>query len=177
MIDTKNLFLTGPRHVGKSTILAQVLENVSVPVGGFRVERVYEGKRLRCFHLVDLMSGNRTPIASARKGGWEIHVQGFETLGAEALRRAMRSAGLIVMDELGRFELDAPVFRATVAQALSCPIPVIGVLKAEPNPFLDAIRARDDTLTEEVTADNRAEVALRLHEWLARAQARLRIRG
>ncbi|MEW6227102.1 MAG: nucleoside-triphosphatase [Bacillota bacterium] len=170
MKDEKNLFLIGPRHVGKSTILSAALERVSVPVGGFHVDRVYEGRRLRAFCLVDLMSGDSAIIASARKGGWDVHVEGFETVGAEAIRRAMSSARLIVMDELGRFELRATMFREAVMEALSSPIPVVGVLKADGNPFLDAIRVREDTVTVEVTPSNRGEVALRLNKWLISSQ-------
>jgi nucleoside-triphosphatase THEP1 len=48
------------------------------------------------------------------------------------------------MDELGRFELEAPLFLAAVTQALDSPVPVVGVLKAESNLFLDGIRARPD---------------------------------
>jgi len=165
--DGKNLFLIGPRHVGKSTILSAALKRVSVPVGGFRVDRVHEGRRLRAFRLVDLMSSDSALIASARKGGWDVHVEGFETVGAEAIRRAMSSARLIVMDELGRFELRAPVFREVVMEALSSPVPVVGVLKADGNPFLDAIRAREDTVIVVVMPSNRSEAALRLENWLA----------
>lgn len=167
MMDEKNLFLTGPRHVGKSTILSAALRRTSAPTGGFRVDRVFEGRRLRAFHLVDLASGDSAVIASARKGGWDVHVEGFETVGADAIRRAMSSARLIVMDELGRFELRAPLFRAAVMEALSRPVPVVGVLKADGNPFLDAIRAREDTAIVEVMPSNRGEASLRLENWLA----------
>lgn len=171
----KNLFLTGPKHVGKTTILDGAVAHAvgcasaraSCPVGGFRVEREYDGRRLRAFRIVDVASGKSAPIASARKGGWDVNAVGFETVGAEAVADAARSARLIVMDELGRFELAAPGFQAAVMKALSSPVPVLGVLKADSNPFLDAIRARDDTTILEVTEANRDGVMLRVQDWLA----------
>lgn len=166
---TRNFFLTGPRHVGKSTILSAAIERVPGPAGGFRVERVFEGRRLRAFRLVDLMSGDSAEIASARRGGWDVHVEAFEGVGVRSIRRALEAARLVVMDELGRFELRAPGFRRAVMDALADPVPVVGVLKADSNPFLDAIRARDDTTVAEVAAETR-EVALRsLEAWIAQA--------
>lgn len=163
----KNLLLTGPKHVGKSTVLDAALARVGGPIGGFRVDRVYEGRRLRAFRLVDVALGDSAQIASARKGGWDVNVAGFETVGAEAIRRAVQSAQLIVMDELGRFELGAPAFRNAVMEALSSPVPVVGVLKADANSFLDAIRSRDDTMILEVSETNRDEISLCLEGWLA----------
>jgi len=163
----RNFFLTGPKHAGKSTILSTALEGFPRPVGGFRVERVFEGKRLRAFRLVDLISGEATVVASARRGGWDVHADAFEGVGVQAIKRASTGAELIVMDELGRFELRAPVFRQAVMDALASPVPVVGVLKADSNPFIDAIRGREDTAVVEVTPENREEAMRHLKAWLA----------
>lgn len=163
----RNLFLTGEKHVGKSTILSAAVDAHPGPVGGFRVERVFEGKRLRAFRLVDLISGESGVIASARRGGWEVHADVFESVGVQAIKRALASARIIVMDELGRFELRAPAFLQAVMDALAGPVPVVGVLKADSNPFLDAIRGREDTQVVEVTPETRAKAARKLGDFLA----------
>lgn len=167
----RNFFLTGPKHVGKSTLLSAAVEGFSGPVGGFRVERVFDGKRLRAFRLVDLMSGESAVIASARRGGWDVHASAFEDVGVQAIRRGSTAARVVVMDELGRFELRAPAFLQAVMDALAGPVPVIGALKTDSNPFLDAIRGREDTLVLEVTPENREEAACRLKEFLAHVAA------
>ncbi|HHY32822.1 MAG TPA: hypothetical protein GX515_07360 [Firmicutes bacterium] len=163
----RNFFLTGGKHVGKSTILSDVLGALPWPVGGFRVERVFEGRRLRAFRLVDLMSGEAGLIASARRGGWDVHADVFERVGVRAIKRALAAARVVVMDELGRFELRAPAFIKAVMDALDGPVPVVGVLKADSNPFLDAIRARNDTEVVEVTPETRGEAARKLRSFLA----------
>ena len=163
----RNLFLTGPKHIGKSTILFSALLKFPVILGGFRVDRVFEGRRLRAFRIIDLNTSSSAEISTARKGGWDIHLEAFETVGAEAVRCGIRSAELVVMDELGRFELRAYGFRQAVTDALDSPAPVIGVLKEDDNPFLNEIRSREDTEILEVTEENRDDVRWYVDDWLS----------
>jgi len=96
--------------------------------------------------LVDLGTGRRATLVSFPSPGRpEVATGAFAEVGVPAVREALARAAIVVMDELGRFELAEPVFLAAVREALDSPVPVVGVLKAESNPFLDAIRARPDT--------------------------------
>jgi len=167
----RNLFLTGPKHVGKSTALFSALVKSPVTLGGFRVDRVFEGRRLRAFRIIDLDTSSSADISTARKGGWDVHLEAFETVGVEAVRRGIRSAGLVVMDELGRFELRAYGFRQAVTDALDSPVPVVGVLKEDDNPFLKEIRSRDDTEILEVTEESRDDIRRYVEDWLSRVLA------
>ena len=167
----RNLFLTGPKNVGKSTALFSALLKFPVTLGGFRVDRVFEGRRLRAFRIIDLDTSSSADISTARKGGWDIHLEAFETVGAEAVRRGIRSADLVVMDELGRFELRAYGFRQAVTDALDSPVPVVGVLKEDDNPFLKEIRSRDDTEILEVTEESRDDSRRYVEDWLSRVLA------
>jgi len=72
------------------------------------------------------------------------------------------------MDELGRFELGSPAFLDVVREALASPIPVVGVLKAESNPFLDSIRARPDTAVIDLDQSAETRFAAALAELLPR---------
>jgi len=65
----------------------------------------------------------------------------FDNLGVELLRQA---GEIVVFDELGHFELEAQKFKKEVFSLLSSEKIVIGVIKAESNPFLDEIRQRND---------------------------------
>ncbi|HXL03555.1 MAG: hypothetical protein GX872_08980 [Firmicutes bacterium] len=164
----ENLFLTGPKHVGKSTIIFSALRKYPIDLGGFRVDKVFQGRRLRAFRIVDLKTCSSAEISTARKGGWDIHIEAFETVGAEAVRRGIRSRALIVMDELGRFEIPAHGFRQAVAEALDSSVPVIGVLKEDDNPFLNEIRSREDIEVLKVTKENRDEIKRYVEAWLSR---------
>lgn len=132
------------------------------------MDRVFEGRRLRAFRITDLDTCSSADISTARKGGWDIHLEAFETVGVEAVRRGIRSRDLVVMDELGRFELRAYGFRQAVTDALNSPVPVIGVLKEDDNPFLNEIRNREDTEVLEVTEENRDDIRRYVEDWLSR---------
>ncbi len=64
--------------------------------------------------------------------------------GVPAIRRALSEADIVVLDELGRFELEVPEFTDAVKDALDALL-VVGVLKDESNWFLDGVRERTDT--------------------------------
>jgi nucleoside-triphosphatase THEP1 len=66
------------------------------------------------------------------------------------------------MDELGFMELGAPVFRAAVLRALDGEVPVIGVIRLERNPFLDAVRNHPKVAVTEVNESNRDALPARL---------------
>jgi nucleoside-triphosphatase len=133
------------------------------------------------FSIRDLATGRTAPIARFEEcGALRPHPEGFETVGVAAIETALEPGprpgrgrpppvGLIVMDELGFLEKDAPRFQAAVFRALSGPLPVIGVLKdtdapAGPsgpdNPFLQTVKA-SGVLLLRVTEKNRAEVERR----------------
>lgn len=166
-----NLFLTGPPGTGKTTLLFFALkaclpldarwpdrrpapaESAPAPwrgwpgVGGFVVKRVYRAGRRVALDLVDLGTGQRATLVSfPAPGPPRVAPEAFAGVGVPAIRRALDSSRVVVMDELGRFELGSPAFLAAVGEALASPVPVVGVLKAESNPFLDSIRARPDTV-------------------------------
>ncbi len=170
-----NLFLTGPPGTGKTTILFSALkaclpDPLFAPnrpagreartrpaptpsagpdrrgAGGFVVKKVYRAGRRAAMDLVDLGTGCRATLVSFPAPGWpEVKSGAFVEVGVPAIRGALARAAIVVMDELGRFELAEPAFLVAVREALDSPVPVVGVLKAESNPFLDAIRARSDT--------------------------------
>ncbi|RCW62204.1 MULTISPECIES: nucleoside-triphosphatase [Halanaerobium] len=85
---------------------------------------------------------------------FNIQTDVFNNLGFELLDQ---SGEIVVMDELGRFELKAEKFQKKVFSLLDSEKIVIGVIKNESNPFLDRIRQRDDLKIYELTASNQEQ--------------------
>lgn len=154
--------MTGELGAGKTTVVQKVLGHLNTSAGGFRTERCPAG-----FKITDIQTGNEGLIATVGEGGALIpHPQVFEDIGVRAIRRALASEDLIVMDELGFLELKAPRFQEAVFAALKGSRPVLGVLKSAHNDFLDGVRALDNVEVIEVREDNRdrlpGEIAARL---------------
>ena len=83
---------------------------------------------------------------------------GFEKLGVWAIESAITKADLIIMDELGRFEIDCGNFIQAVLHALDCDIPVICSMKSEENVFLNTLIKREDVILFSITERNRDKV-------------------
>ena len=105
--------------------------------------------------------------ARLQNGVWTLWPEVFDREGT-ALLRAEGPFDLLLMDELGRLELRAEAFRAAVLSALDGNVPVLGVVKPESNPFLDAVRAHPRTVVLEVAGENRDGIPARIGDLLGR---------
>jgi len=168
----KHLFLTGEIQVGKSTAIRRYLAaRPSLRVGGFRTvagpgESGGDG-------IYMIPGGQDVPLTQenlaflrwkeGQAKGFTVFPGVFETLGSALLRSG--PCDLILMDELGVREEDAPNFQRNVLRALNETIPVLGVVQQRVSPFLDAVRAHPGAEVWTVTRENREDVFQRLLRW------------
>ncbi|MGE5485998.1 MAG: nucleoside-triphosphatase [Ignavibacteriales bacterium] len=175
-----NLFLTGPRGAGKTTILFRALRDRRIRAGGYVVKKVYRGGRRTGMDIVDLLTGDRrrliTLVTCEDCGGVPaapaipvIDLEGFVSIGIPAIQSALAGgADIVVLDEIGRFELAVPEFIALVEEALDSPAPVTGVVKAESNTLLDGIRSRPDVRLVRVDREERGRAEEEYRDLLSR---------
>jgi len=147
-----NIFLQGPRNIGKSTVILKTLEIImtgkSLTLGGFFTwnggktdPHVY----MRPAHSNADAEVYRLASYDAEKGGLICNTQAFEEDGVRLLSGS-KCADLIVMDELGFLESSASAFRQAVLDVLSSDIPVLGAIRLGDVPWLEGIR-RDPTVS------------------------------
>lgn len=142
----KNIFLTGDRGVGKSTIIRKVVEGVShKQFCGFITFKGEDGIRIR-----DIVSGSEGFIGKFNDKKVLPYIESFETIGVNALKR---EGDIVIMDELGYLELEAYEFQLQVIKVLGSSIPVLGVLRNEKNIFLEKVGAISEVV--EVKLENR----------------------
>src|SRR6056297_1523291 len=167
-----NIIITGDKYAGKSTIVRNLLDNLDIRPGGFIVKSTGKVDQWLSFYLVDAINYNnnkkqinkfktKNHVFAKRDQSnlkWQIYPQVFNNKGVELLKKGFISRTIIVMDELGRFELKAHKFKAEVYQILDSKKPVLAVLKDEHNEFLDKIRKRDDINIYRVKKDNRKNI-------------------
>lgn len=152
-----NLFLTGPRGIGKTTLLKKIIERLDCSIGGFMTKPVVtpQGRSFDMTSLFDGSSGNLILTfdnsSLIRKGITKT----FETSGVDIIIKSLGERDVIVMDELGFLESEAKHFQNAVIKALNSSKAVIGILKQMDVEFLNAIKNRSDTVVLDVTMENR----------------------
>ncbi len=158
-----NIMLTGERQVGKSTLIQILLKDFPGRVCGFLTLPRDGLYYLSCINSAGIhICGEQAEPLICRKnnhGRLEGITSVFDEYGANILDKCLRQKpDLIVMDELGVFESEAYLFQEKVIDCLNSNIPVLGVIKDKPSPFLDLLRKRDDTVFFRITKDNRAQM-------------------
>lgn len=156
-----NLLLTGKPGVGKTTVIQKVLSRLERRLGGFTTQEIRrEGVRVG-FSIRAVDDGQEGVLAHVdltgphRVGKYAVNIHDMDRVGVTALRRALESSDLIVMDEIGRMENYCPSFQRAVLEALDAPQDVLGTLQMRSTPFLNRIRERPDVTVKLVTSQNR----------------------
>ena len=166
----KNIFITGEKQIGKSTLINRLIEEMKFQVSGFKT-LPYEIENQRMgFYLKGLVETNEyknnMPISiQTSKGSCIPITETFETLGVEILRKSLvTSHPIILMDELGRLESMAKNFNQEVCKVLDSNKVVIGVLQQVHVPLLTTIKQRQDTWILTLDHHNTLDVYMTIKE-------------
>ena len=154
--------VTGPPGVGKSTLVAKVVEASCLQAGGVLArERRYKDRRVG-FELLDLCSGAIGILADEAGSGpqlgkYRVHPEDQDRVGARAIEAALKS-DLIVVDEVGPMELTSHRFVLAVEMAIASSKPMLVVLHQWSNHRL-AKKIRSTFKVYTVTRENREALA------------------
>ena len=169
-MEKRVLLLTGSPGVGKTTVLLRVVESLKTKgysVGGM-VSREVRSAGVRVgFEVLDLSSNRRGWLAHVNQpsgpqvGKYRVNLEDLNSIGAEAILKAVEDCDVIAVDEVGPMELFSESFREAVRKAVECRKVVVGVVhwKARDR-LIEEVKKREDTEIIEVTHENRNK----LHE-------------
>jgi len=156
-----NVLITGRPGVGKTTVIRRVVDQLEGPLGGFTTQEIRRGGRRVGFSIRAVDTGQEGILAHIdfsgphRVGPYGVNTADMERIGVSALDRALETAHVIVMDEIGRMENYCPSFQSVVLRALDADRDVLGTLQMRSTPFLERIRRREDVIIKLVTRENR----------------------
>ncbi|MGM0446439.1 MAG: nucleoside-triphosphatase [Bacillota bacterium] len=170
-----NILITGGKYVGKSTLIKKCLDKFNLIPGGFVVGRTGQKNAWLSFYLVDpheyyyrddsrgskIFKKWKETFAerNSPKEKFKVNPDVFDHKGVELLETGMKYRDIVIMDELGRFELKALKFQKKVFEVLDSEKKVLAVLKDEHNQFLDKIRARDDITILKLSDENKEKIS------------------
>ena len=156
----KNIILTGPPRIGKTTVIRAVIAALEDRCAGFYTEEIKEQEERVGFRLHTMQ--NKSCVLSHRDikghyhvGKYGVDLECVEEIGALAIKRGIKTGKTIIIDEIGKMEILSRPFRLAVLDALDSKCPVVGTMLFKRQPFCDKIRARKDVEILEVTEDNR----------------------
>ncbi|UCC59903.1 MAG: AAA family ATPase, partial [Dehalococcoidia bacterium] len=101
-----------------------------------------------------------------RVSKYGVDTKSMDEVAVPAVREAIRSCDIVVIDEIGKMELFSPSFKEAVIEALQSGKKVLGTIMLAPHPWADGIKQRPEVEIVKVTRNNRNEVVKRMLEWL-----------
>lgn len=165
MGESLKIGITGLPGAGKTQALLKViemLEDDGKKVGGMITEPIMRRGRREGFYVMDWASKDRKVFASkdiqskTMVGRYGVDVSALDEVGVKALQHATANCDVIVIDEVGKMEVESEGFVTAVKEALDADKPLLLTLhKKSRNPLLQDIRRRDDVRILEVTQVNR----------------------
>ncbi len=172
----RTLLLTGSPGVGKTTVIKRVARKLGDQTGGFYTEEIRSSKGRRSGFRLVTMGGKETAMAHVdlrgqgrpRVSRYGVDVNAIEEVGVAALREAMATERVIIVDEIGKMELFCDAFKEAVRDAIEGEPRVLGTVMSGSHPWVDDLKAREQVTVWEVTRGNRDELPGRIHRWLER---------
>lgn len=165
MAEVIKIGLTGLPGSGKTSTLLKLidmLEGEGKTVGGMITEPITEGGKRTGLQIVNRITGEKGRLAHISIesrymfGKFGVDLTALESVGVRALEQAASEADIVVIDEVGKLEVESEPFVEAVKDVLDMDKPVLLTLhKKSRNPLLQDIRKRDDVRILEVTPINR----------------------
>ena len=157
--------ITGLPGAGKTYALLKVIEMLEadeLTVGGMITESIIVDDKRVGFYVMDWAKKVKRVFAHkdidsrTNVGKYGVDIDVLEEVGVQAIRDATMDSGVIIIDEVGKMEVESEPFVSAVRDALDADKPLILTLhKKSRNPLLQDIRRRDDLRILEVTAVNK----------------------
>ena len=159
-ITKKNLLIAGLPGVGKTTLIKKLYEALKDfhPVG-FYTEEIREGGERKGFELVNL-EGKRGILSHVdikspyRVGRYKVDISGFEDF-LDGISFFDPSAGLIMIDEIGKMECLSEKFEKILKEVLDSEKWLIATVSLKGSGLIADMKRRKDIKLFEIFQSNR----------------------
>ncbi|MFO7792503.1 MAG: NTPase [Candidatus Saliniplasma sp.] len=165
MVKSLKVGISGVIGIGKTDTLKRIISMLSeegVTVGGMITEPILEDNRQMGFQVMNWKTKEKAVFAHLNLDskidikGYGVDIDALNQVGVRAVENAIRNDDLILVDEIGKMEVESEEFNKIVKIALDVNKPMILTFnKKSRNPLLQDVRRRDDVRMLELTDVNR----------------------
>jgi nucleoside-triphosphatase len=165
------LLITGVPGIGKTTVIKKVIESFpKLTMAGFYTEEIRVKNVRQGFALVTLQDERYTMAhidirSGHRVGRYGVDVATLERVVAETLNADV-TAGLYVIDEIGRMECFSSLFVRKMTSLLDSGKPVLATVALKGSGFIAAVKNLPQAALWEVSTRNRDAMPARIGAWL-----------
>ncbi len=165
MVKSLKVGISGVIGIGKTDTLKRIISMLSeegVNVGGMITEPILEDNRQMGFQVMNWKTKEKAVFAhlsldsQIRIKGYGVDLDALNQVGVRAVKDAIRNEDMILVDEIGKMQVESEEFNKIVKIALNVNKPMILTFnKKSRNPLLQDVRRRDDVRMLELTDVNR----------------------
>lgn len=154
-----NIFVTGLPRSGKSTLIENVLEQITGSKKGFITREMRQNDDRVGFELITSDSSRYVLAHTSISSAIQVSRYFVDTSAVESAINSLSSFSsndLLYIDEIGQMELYSEKFPSFVRSYLDANNVFIGSLsQVYNNPFIDEIKSRKDVVLYSLTPENR----------------------
>jgi nucleoside-triphosphatase THEP1 len=157
----KNILLTGPPRVGKTTLIKEIINKINKEnICGFYTEEIKAAGKRVGFAIKGL--GGEIGIlahidakSSKKVGKYKVKLDDLEKIAVKEIKKQNK---LIIIDEIGKMELFSNKFKYAVTSALNSKNMVLGTIGMIEDEFVKEIKNRLDTIILTLTKNNYSQI-------------------
>ncbi len=162
MIIRKNILITGPPRIGKSTLIEKITGGLERQMTGFFTREIKQKRRRVGFSIVTLdgktgLLAHQDIKGKPRVGKYGVDIEQIDKLAVPSINPASPDM-IVVIDEIGKMECFSPLFREALVKLLGSPNPVIASIAVKGPLLIEEIKNRTDVFLIHVTEKNRDQL-------------------
>ena len=169
----RTLLITGRPGVGKTTVIQKISELLGQRAGGFYTQEMRGPGGRKGFRLITLPAGGPEAVMAHvdirsrnRVGRYGVDVAALDSVGVAAIRAAIQSRDVIVVDEIGKMEMLSGEFRGAVLKAMSSGKIVVATVMQQNHDWVVALKGMPQVTVWHIAESNRDEMPARVIKWI-----------